>query len=78
MKHGYYPNVSDILERKAEGRRALAKLGFVEKVERIEALRERLGPFAQRRLATNPSKRLVASEMLIRISASFNEFRIAR
>jgi hypothetical protein len=57
MKQRSYPDVSDILERKAEGRRALAKLGFVEKVERIEALRERLAPLVRRRLATAPNKR---------------------
>ena len=57
MKQSRYPDVSDILERKAEGRTALAKLGFVEKVERIEALRVRLAPFARRRLATGPDKR---------------------
>ena len=52
MKRSAYPDISDILERKAEGRRTLAKLTFVEKVQRMEALRERLAPFAKRRLAS--------------------------
>ena len=54
MKPTVYPETSDILERKAEGRKALSRLSFVEKVERMEALREALGPFARRRLAANP------------------------
>ena len=37
-----YPDISDILARKAEGRRELAKLDFWEKVRRMEALRERV------------------------------------
>jgi len=49
MKQAVYPDISDILERKAEGRRVLAKLSFVEKVERMEALRERLGPVSKRK-----------------------------
>ncbi len=49
MEFPLYPDISDILERKAEGRKALAKLSFVEKVRRMEALRERLAPLARRR-----------------------------
>ena len=37
-----FPDISDILARKAEGRRELAKLDFWEKVRRMEALRERV------------------------------------
>ncbi len=48
------PDISDILQRKAEGRKALAKLSFVEKVQRMEALRERLAPLARRRSAASP------------------------
>ena len=44
-----YPDVSDILERKREGRRKLSKLTFGEKIARIEALRERLEPLKRAR-----------------------------
>ena len=37
-----YPDISDILARKAEGRRDLAQLDFWDKVRRMEALRERV------------------------------------
>ncbi len=40
-----YPDISDILARKAEGRRELSKLTFGEKIARMEALRDRLSPF---------------------------------
>ena len=36
-----YPDISDILSRKAEGRRALASRSFGEKIEALEAMRER-------------------------------------
>jgi hypothetical protein len=39
-----YPDTTDILQRKAEGRRELAALSFGEKIRRLEALRERLEP----------------------------------
>lgn len=44
MKNHSYPDVSDILSRKAAGRRELSKLTFGEKIARIEALRDRLEP----------------------------------
>ncbi len=44
-----------VLARKAEGRREIARRSFAEKIERMEALRERLAPFKrlreQRRVA---------------------------
>ena len=48
-----YPDVSDILARKAEGRRDISRRSFGEKIA-VEKLRERLGPFKkarERRLA---------------------------
>jgi hypothetical protein len=48
-KPGLYPDVSDILARKAAGRRELGRLSFGEKIARIEALRERLAPFKRAR-----------------------------
>lgn len=36
-----YPDISDILERKRRGREQLAGLSFAEKLEILEAMRER-------------------------------------
>jgi len=44
-----YPDISDILERKAEARRLRAKRSFGEKIAAMEALRERLKPFKEAR-----------------------------
>ena len=44
-----YPDISDILQRKAEGRRDLARRSFGEKIAAMEALRERLAPFKRLR-----------------------------
>jgi hypothetical protein len=40
-----YPDISDILKRKAEGRRDIARRSFGEKIAMMESLRERLAPF---------------------------------
>jgi len=40
-----YPDISDILARKAEARKERAKLSFAEKIAIIERMRERDGPF---------------------------------
>jgi len=39
-----YPDVSDILRRKAEGRRELASRSFAEKLDALDALRDRSAP----------------------------------
>jgi len=44
-----YPDISDILEEKAEIRRHRAKRSFGEKIAAMEALRERLAPFKEAR-----------------------------
>ncbi len=44
-----YPDISDILARKAEGRREAARRSFGEKIAMMEALRERLAPLKQAR-----------------------------
>lgn len=44
-----YPDVSDILARKAEGRRELARRSFGEKIAAMEVLRERLAPLKRAR-----------------------------
>jgi hypothetical protein len=52
MKRGgttVYPDVSDILARKAEGRFDIARRSFGEKIAMMEALRERLAPFKRAR-----------------------------
>lgn len=46
-----YPDVSDILKLKESGRKELSKLSFGEKIERMEALRERLRPLKEAREA---------------------------
>ena len=44
-----YGNGSDILARKAEGRRDIARRSFGEKIAMVEALRERLAPLKRAR-----------------------------
>ena len=46
-----YPDISDILERKAEGRRNLERRSLGEKIAAMEALRENLEPFKRLREA---------------------------
>jgi hypothetical protein len=44
-----YPDISDILQRKAEGRLDISRRTFGEKIAMMEALRERLAPFKRLR-----------------------------
>lgn len=37
-----YPDISDILQRKLEGRRDIAARSFAEKIEMLEQMRERI------------------------------------
>jgi hypothetical protein len=49
-----YPDISDILQAKADRRRDIARRSFGEKIAMMEALRERVAPFKrlrERRLA---------------------------
>jgi hypothetical protein len=39
-----YPDISDLLALKAEGRREIARRSFGEKIAMIEVMRERLAP----------------------------------
>src|SRR5271156_714657 len=39
-----YPDISDILQRKAEGRKEIASRTFGQKIAMVEAMRERLAP----------------------------------
>jgi hypothetical protein len=54
-----YPDISDILKRKVEGRRDIVRRSFGEKIAMMESLRERLAPFKrarERRRATKPPR----------------------
>jgi hypothetical protein len=54
-----YPDISDILARKAEGRREIAGFSFGEKIAMVERMRERLAPFKkarEQRSAAEPSR----------------------
>jgi len=44
-----YPDVSDILARKAEGRREAAQRSFGEKIAWVEQMRKRLAPLKRAR-----------------------------
>ena len=44
-----YPDISDILRRKAEGRRNIIALSFGEKIEMLEIMRERISPLRDAR-----------------------------
>ena len=47
----HYPDISDILARKKEGRRDIRERTFGEKIAMMEALRARLVPFKRAREA---------------------------
>lgn len=44
-----YPDISDILQRKAEGRRNIIALSFAEKIEMLEIMRDRIAPLRDAR-----------------------------
>jgi hypothetical protein len=44
-----YPDISDILARKVEGRRKLAQRSFGEKIDWLERFREEMQPFREGR-----------------------------
>jgi hypothetical protein len=51
-----YPDISDILARKAEGRHDLAKRSLGEKIDALDALRVRVEPIRKAREARRESK----------------------
>jgi hypothetical protein len=51
-----YPDVSDILARKAEGRRDIAAQSIAEKIDRLEALRARVEPIRRAREARRKNR----------------------
>jgi hypothetical protein len=44
-----YPDISDLLRRKAEGRRNITALSFGEKIEMLEIMRDRISPLRDAR-----------------------------
>ena len=46
-----YPDISDILQRKAEGRREIAARTLGDKIAMVEAMRERMEPLKRLREA---------------------------
>jgi hypothetical protein len=44
MSQTIYPDVTDILARKKEGRREISRRSLGEKIAMVEAMRERLAP----------------------------------
>ena len=55
-----YPDISDILRRKAEGRCDLASRSFGEKIEILEALRARVEPIRKAREARQKNRVLAS------------------
>lgn len=47
----YYPDITPVLQAKARRRAVVAKLSFGEKIEMMEALRERVAPLKRAREA---------------------------
>jgi len=48
-EYSQYPDISDILAWKASGRRQRAALSFAEKLDILDALKERVEPLVQAR-----------------------------
>ena len=57
----HHPDVSDILARKAEGRREAAKRSFGEKIAWVERMREELAPFKRAREERQAARRKARS-----------------
>ena len=51
-----YPDIGDILARKARGRRELARVSFGDKLDILDKLRERVAPIVQARRMRHPPK----------------------
>jgi hypothetical protein len=52
-----YPDISDILDRKNEGRRDAARRTFGEKIAWVEEMRERLAPLKRAREERDSARR---------------------
>ena len=51
-----YPDIGDILARKAKGRLELARLGFGDKLDILEKLREQVAPIVRARRRRHAQK----------------------
>lgn len=51
----YYPDISDILQRKAEGRMELGARSFGEKLDTLDAMRERAASLREMRMDRRPA-----------------------
>jgi len=58
-----YPDISDILERKAEGRRDIARRTFGQKIAMVEAMRERMAPFTKLKEKRETQRRFAKSRL---------------
>jgi len=56
-RRSQYPDISDILAQKALGRRKRAALSFAEKLDIVDALRERVRPIVEARKAREEIRR---------------------
>jgi hypothetical protein len=52
-----YPDISDILQRKAEGRREIAARTFGEKIAMVEVMQKRIAPFKRLKERRENAKR---------------------
>ena len=57
-----YPDISDILARKAEGRTEAARRSFGEKIAWVEQMRERLAPLKRAREERRAARQNQSSE----------------
>jgi hypothetical protein len=57
-----YPDISDILQRKAEGRKESAARSFSETIAMLEAMRERLAPINRNRETSRASRKPAGSQ----------------
>jgi hypothetical protein len=51
-----YPDIGDILARKAIGRQELARLSFGDKLDILEKLREQVAPIVRAQRLSRPQK----------------------
>jgi len=60
MNQIIYPDVSDILARKKEGRREISRRSLGEKIAMVEAMRERLAPLKRIREERHANRKSAA------------------
>ena len=61
MNQVIYPDISDILARKKEGRREISRRSLGEKIAMVEAMRERLAPLKRIREERRANRKSAAS-----------------